>query len=74
LEEGVGLGQTRDPGKKLHQDVVLLVCAQPCAGATGAAKGPPSLPAGLTVVLERNPKARGRATQHGPQARLWSLL
>lgn len=44
LAEGVGLGQTREPVKKLHQDVVLPPCTQPCAGASGAAKGPPSPP------------------------------
>lgn len=44
--EGVAYAKKQgDPDKELPQDIVLRTCAQPCAGAIGADKGPPS-PAG----------------------------
>lgn len=60
--------------KALHQDTVLPPGAQPCAAATGAAKGSPGLLAGLPLVLARNPKSGTCARQQGPQVRLWSSL
>lgn len=64
LAEGVGLGRTREPVKKPHQDVVPPVCAQSCAGASGAAQGPPSPPSHSRCWRET--LSRGRARQHGP--------